>query len=354
MVDNVLYSTADLVEVIRTIRTPRRFFLDRFFRATPYLSTREEIYFDEVLEDLPVMAPFVAPIVQAKPQKRHGYQAKSFRPAYVKPKHFLKPGDFIRRNPGEPLLGDLTQEERMNASRLDTLALQKRQIEERWEWMAAKAVVDGKVTIAGEDYPSVEVDFGRDAGNEIIVSGAGNIWSNAAADISGMLEDWSDIILEKTGYAGTDVIMSPEAWKFLRNNAQLLKEADLRRGVQNTPNLQPQAAVEGARMVGQWGEFTLWVYAGRFKEQNGTTSRAIAANDIVMTAAPAQEDGTGGVHGVRCFGAIQDVDAMLRPLDIFPKEWVEPDPSGLQLMSQSAPLMIPGRPNATVKATVIS
>ncbi|ORE89751.1 major capsid protein [Aurantimonas sp. 22II-16-19i] len=351
--DSPYYSTAELVEVIRTIRTPRRFFLDRFFRATPYLSTREEIVFDEVLEDLPVMAPFVSPVVQAKPQKRRGFQAKSFVPAYVKPKHFIKPGDFIRRNPGEALLGSLDQASRYDAARLDTLALQKRQIEERWEWMAAKAVVDGKVTVKGEDYPEREVDFGRSGDNEIVVTGAGNLWSNAAADIGGMLEDWSDVILGKTGYAGTDVIMAPEVWKYLRQNTQLLKEADLRRGVQNTPNLQPQAAVEGARLVGQWGEFTLWVYAGRFKEQDGTLSRALAATDIVMTAAPSQEDGTGGVHGIRCFGAIQDKGAMMQPLDIFPKSWEEDDPSGEQLMSQSAPLMVPGRPNATLKAQVV-
>lgn len=349
---NALYDSADLVEVIRTIRTPQRFFLSRFFRAAPYLSTKAEIVFDEVLEDLPAMAPFVAPIVAAKPQKRSGYQAKSFTPAYVKPKHFLKPGDFIRRTAGEALLGDLTPEARMNAARLDMLALQKRQIEERKEWLAAKAIVDGKVTISGEDYPSVQVDFGRDASNNITVSGAGNLWSNPDADIASMLEDWSDQILGKTGYAGTDVILSPEAWKLFRKNEQVLKEADLRRGVQNIPNLQAQVAVEGARLAGQWGEFTLWVYAGRFKEQNGTLSRAIEANHVVMTAAPSAEDGTGGVQGMQCFGAIQDVQANLQAVEIFPKEWMEEDPSGIQLMSQSAPLMVPGRPNAVIRAKV--
>ena len=353
MTDHPFYSSAELVEVIETIRTPRRFFLDRFFPGPPRLSTSPEIVFDEVLEDLPVMAPFVSPVVQAKPQRRSGFQAKSFTPAYVKPKHFIRPGDFVQRTPGEPLMGNMSPAQRYDAERLRLLELQKRQIEERWEWMAAKAIVDAKVTISGEDYPEVEVDFGRSDDNEVIVTGAGNVWSNKDADIAGMLEDWSTIILEKTGYAGGDVIMAPEIWKHVRKNAQLLKEADLRRGAMNVPSIQPQRPMEGVRYVGAWGEFNLWVFAGRFKDQDGTLSRAIGADHVVMAAPPDQEMGMGGVHGIKAFGAIQDKAANMMPIDIFPKSWEEDDPSGEQLMSQSAPLMIPGRPNATLKAKVV-
>jgi len=349
----VMYDTADLVGVIQTRQVAPTFFLDRYFRASPFYSVYEHIVFDEVLEGLPVMAPFVSPVVQAKPQKRSGFQAKIFTPAYVKPKHFIKPGDFVRRLAGEGLLGELSQQDRMDREVIRLLEVQKRQIHARWEWMAAKAVIDGKVTISGEDYPAVEVDFGRDDDNDIIVSGTGNVWSNTAADISGMLEDWSDQLLEVTGYAGTDIVMAPEIWKHFRKNAGVLKDAELRRGISNVPDLQPQIAQQNARFVGKWGEFSLYVYAGRFKDQDGTISRALAATDIIMTAAPSEADGTGGVEGIRAFGAIQDKKAGLQPIDIFPKTWEEDDPSGEQIMSQSAPLMIPGRPNAVIKAKVV-
>lgn len=349
---NELYDSAELYGVIQTIRTGPKFFLDRFFRATPFYSTAQHIVFDEVLEGLPVMAPFVSPIVQAKPQKRHGQTAKIFSPAYVKPKHFVKPGDFVRRLPGQPLLqpGDLGA--RLDQARMELLAYQKRQIEARWEWMAAQAVVNGSVTVAGEDYPSVQVDFGRDSDHNITLSSA--YWSSTSTDIGANLEAWSDMILQATGYPGTDLIMSPEVWALVRKNEKLWDEAELRRGIINVPTLQAQTAYEGARFVGYWGEFALWVYAGRFREQDGTVSRAIGAKQVVMTAAPSQEDGTGGVHGIRAFGAIEDLDANLQPVDIWPKSWREPDPSGEQIMSQSAPLMIPGRPNATIRAQVVA
>ncbi|MCG6115098.1 MAG: major capsid protein [Mesorhizobium sp.] len=350
---NPHYDTADLVGVIQTIRPAPTFFLNRYFRRDPLLSVHEHIVFDEVLEGLPIMAPFVSPIVQAKAQKRSGFQAKTFTPAYVKPKHFIKPGDFLTRSPGEDLLGSMSPEERMDREIIRLLAVQRRQIEARWEWMAARATIDGKVVVTGEDYPEVEVDFGRDADNDIIVSGAGNLWSNEDADIGSMLEDWSDQLLEMTGFAGTDVVMAPEIWKHFRKNKVVLRDAELRRGIQAVPNLQPRVADQNARFVGQWGEFSLYVYAGRFKDQDGTVSRALAATDIIMTAAPSEIDGTGGVEGIRAFGAIQDKKARLWPLDIFPKTWEEEDPSGEQLMSQSAPLMIPGRPNAVIKAKVV-
>ncbi|AYM13073.1 major capsid protein [Agrobacterium tumefaciens] len=348
-----LYDTADLIGVLETRQVAPTFFLERYFRANPFYSVHEHIVFDEVLEGLPVMAPFVSPVVQAKPQRRQGFQAKIFTPAYVKPKHFIKPGDFLRRLPGEGLLGELTPQDRLDREVIRLLEVQKRQIYARWEWMAAKAVIDGKVTVAGEDYPSVEVDFGRDPNNSIIVAGAGNIWSNPDADISGMAEDWSSQLLEATGYAGTDIVMAPEIWKLFRKNKAVLRDAELRRGIANVPDLQPQVAQQNARFVGQWGEFSLYVYAGRFKDQDGTVSRALAATDIIMTAAPSDVDGTGGVEGIRAFGAIQDKKAGLQPIDIFPKTWEEEDPSGEQIMSQSAPLMIPGRPNAVIKAKVV-
>jgi hypothetical protein len=109
--------------------------------------------------------------------------------------------------------------------------------------------------------------------------------------------------------------------------------------------------MENAQYKGKWGEFDLWTWQGRFVEQDGTTDRVLAAEELFMTAPPSAEDGTGGVHGIPAFGAIMDDDA-LQPIDIFPSQWKEKDPSTRQIMSQSAPLMIPGRPNATLKAKV--
>ena len=61
-----------------------------------------------------------------------------------------------------------------------------------------------------------------------------------------------------------------------------------------------------------------------------------------------------GVDGVRAFGAILDPRAGYQALPIYSKNWIAEDPAAEYIMSQSAPLMIPGRPNASLKATVVA
>jgi hypothetical protein len=60
-----------------------------------------------------------------------------------------------------------------------------------------------------------------------------------------------------------------------------------------------------------------------------------------------------GTDGVRCFGAIMDIQANMQANDMFPKQWDENDPSVSYTMTQSAPLMVPLRPNTTFKMKVV-
>ena len=80
--------------------------------------------------------------------------------------------------------------------------------------------------------------------------------------------------------------------------------------------------------------------------------------DPILGEIPYMEDGDvllsgPGVDGYQCFGAILDKAAELKPMRVFPKMWDEQDPSVTQIMTQSAPLMVPLNPNCTVKATVL-
>lgn len=348
---NPYTDTVDLLGVLNTIPTAPNFFLDRYFRGDNRLSTKKAISFDEVLKGLPVMAPYVSPAVPGKAQSGQGYQTKVFEPAYLKPKNILTPKDSIKRRPGEPLTGALSPERRLDEALLDTLEEQKLSIVTRLEYMAARALVDGKVKIEGEDYAAQIVDFCRDPNNTVYISNANDKWSNDKADIASQLEDFSNQILRKSGFAATDIIMSPAVWKAFKANKSILAEADLRRGITNIPNLSPQANVGiGAQYKGEYGSFSIFVYARSFREQNGEDISVLGDNEILAVARP-DETGKGGVEGIKAFGAILDYGSLTT--DMFPKTWYQEDPSGLFVMTQSAPLMIPGRPNATLKATVL-
>lgn len=349
---NPYTDTVDLLGVIATAPKAPNFFLGRYFRGDNRLSVKAHIDFDEVLDGLPVMAPYAYPEVAGKVQSDQGYQIKIFQPAYVKSKHILKPKDSIKRRPGEPLTGELSPERRRDLALIDLLEYQKSSIMTRLEYMAARALIDGKVKIEGEDYPTKIVDFCRDPNNTVNISSVKDKWSSDQADIASQLEDFADQILIKSGSEATDIIMSPTVWKAFKANKSILAEADLRRGITNIPNLTPQVkAGIGAQYKGDYGSFSIYVYARSFREQNGEDIKVLGDNEILVVARP-DETGKGGVEGVKAFGAILDHES-LTPIDLFPKTWIQQDPSGLFVMTQSAPLMIPGRPNATLKATVL-
>ena len=61
--------------------------------------------------------------------------------------------------------------------------------------------------------------------------------------------------------------------------------------------------------------------------------------------------GSAGIEGHACYGAIMDLES-LQAVERFPKMWEEKDPSVAMLMTQSAPLPVPARVEASFCATV--
>jgi hypothetical protein len=92
------------------------------------------------------------------------------------------------------------------------------------------------------------------------------------------------------------------------------------------------------------GNRSFWVYSETYDTDETTTVAMMDSRDVLMVA-------SDGLAGARCFGAILDMD-LLRSQPIFSKSYTENNPSARMVLSQSAPLMVPGRPNATLKARV--
>ena len=140
----------------------------------------EEIRFDS--EDLNEyrLAPFVSPNVQGRVMRSKGFNVKSFRPAYTKPKHVVTPDRAIPRRAGERIGGTLSLQQRFDATVADNLRRERLMIENRWDWMACRATVDASVIVVGEDYPSQTVDFQRDPSLTITLAGAAK-WDQTTA-----------------------------------------------------------------------------------------------------------------------------------------------------------------------------
>lgn len=345
-----LYTLYELIRVVETIVVPKTHFLDTYFKVE-HLSDKLEIYFDDVFEGQVTLAPFVIPTSAGKPQNREDYRTKSFMPAYVKPLDNILPGESMTRMAGEVFGGEMTAMDRHERRILTALARQKLQIVQRWEWMAQMAIINSQMTISGDNYPTRLIDFGRSGNNTKVVSLPAAKWSNVDHDIKGDLEEWSKTGSLKCGTPLTDVYVSQELWKHMRANKGVKEEMDLTTRNTSTVVGSPTAHDPQNPVIfkGYLGEFAIYVHNGSYRDVDGVTYRYLAADEICMVA-PVGVTGTEGVYGVRGFGLIQDKKAGLQALPIFPKVHEQDEPSLDQVISQSAPLMFPGRPDGTFKA----
>jgi hypothetical protein len=345
------YDTQVLLGVLRTLYTPSSFWLDKFFASE---QTFEQEYIDfDILVGGRRMAPFVAPTVQGKPMLAQGYTTKRFKPAYVKPKDVIDPQRIIKRRAGEPFMGSMSLQARFDAVTADSLQEQKNQIYRRWEWMACQAIVTGQVIVAGDDYPTQTVLFGRNAANTITQSGT-SLWTDTVnSDPIADIEAWTYQIQTATGFVPDQLTMGLNAWKAYRKHPKVT--ALLSTIVRNSQDAIRASALSGdtSQYVGQVGLSTLpiFVYNDIYEDNTSTLTSPVNVpyldpTKVVLTAST-------GIGGIRCFGAILDAKAGFAPASIFPKQWQQEDPSVTYLMSQSAPLMVPTRPDCTLAAKVV-
>lgn len=336
-----LFSTDTLQAIVEDLRVPRSGFAQRHFNVVSQ-DESEEIHFD--IDNKPRrMAPFVSPLVGGKVVQSRGFRTDTFKPAYVKDKRTFHPGRAVKRIKGERIGGgQFSPEQRMQILLAQDLEDQLDMLERRMEWMAVQALYGGKVTVVGEQYPAVVVDFGRDA-NHTVVKAAGTKWGDAGVKPLDDLQDWSDRMVKTTGVAMTEVTMTVDVWKVFRADADVKSRLDRWRG---NSTLQADAhQQEGRVFQGMVDQFAIYTYSGWVIDPDtGVEGSILPDGSVIGTAGDA-------VEGVRHHGAILDHD-VLQALEYFPKSWVEQDPSVRYLLMQTAPLLVPYRVNATFRATV--
>jgi hypothetical protein len=254
---------------------------------------------------------------------------------------------------GERIGGDMSAQEREMANIEFEMTDQIDMIDRRLEWMAAQALNGASVTISGEGFETVVVDFGRDASlTQALSSGAkwtaANIGTDAApGTVSPVadLDSWAVAVLKASGGVATDVVFTPASW------AAFLLDPKLKRanwypnqGGDNRIELGTQV-VRGAMSKGRWGNYNLWLYNDWYVDDNNVEQPMLPDGTVVMSGPD--------LLGTRAFGAILDPAFNYGPMPYAPKTWVENDPAQRLIMMQSSPIVIPSRVNAALSATVI-
>lgn len=348
-----VYDTVTLLEVQRPEdNQPDGFWLTFF--PDEVTSQRAEIMFDDLGTNDRRLAPFVSPMAQGRVMRDKGFETRSFVPAYVKPKHAVRPDKALHRRPGEALMGSMSNMERFNAAIADNMETERLMCERRFDWMAAQAIAYGGVTVSGEDYPEQYVDFARDASLTDVLTSTAR-WGESAADPLGDLRAMRQAAYTLGGFPVNKLIFGPDAWnlfaadadvKDLLSNQKRGSTSDFQLPVMQDGRPYSLEGWLGNSAAGSGGLIELWTYSNFYEETlGGSQVPYINSYDVV---------GVGNPRGKQAFGAIMDADAGLVPLRMFPKMWKNPDPSVYYTMTQSAPLMVPMNPNSTFRIRVYS
>ena len=339
-----LFSTNTLNRVVSSLLGGTQFLLDRYF-TTVQAEMTEEIHFDTT-DTKRRIAPFVSPLVEGQIVAGPGYVTSTYKPAYIKDKRVFDMNRPLKRMAGEALTGSMAPADRLRAMIANDMSDQITMLNRRLEVMAGEVLATGKATIVGDKYPQAILDFGRAAGHTII---APILWS--AAGTSHPLDDmmdWANLVLQSTGVFLSDIVMTVDVWKVFRNHADVKDRLNLFRTVGGPPSvtLDAQAQSEGGAYMGTIDGFNVYVYSSWYVDPADGNEKPILPVGTLMMLSPAME-------GVRAYGAIRDEEAGLQPVPYYVKSWTEPDPSVRFLMMQSAPLLVPYRPNASFKAKVL-
>nr|WP_294864352.1 major capsid protein [uncultured Pseudogulbenkiania sp.] len=337
-----IFATAVLARVVAQLKRPKLFLLNSFFRQEQN-ETTEEIHF-EVQHGRRRIAPFVSPLKPGQIIADAGSTVTSLKPAYIKDKRQFNPDAPLRRAIGEQIGGVLSPEQRIQINLATSLGDQIEGIDRRLEWMATKALIDGKYTISGEGYPTRLIDFQRDPALRV-VKGAGAKWSDAGVNPLDDLQDGALLVAQKSGVYPTEVVMDTNAWKAFRANAEVEKRWNSLNG--NIATLTPAAAGDGGKFMGSIDGFDIYTYSDWYVDPADDTEKPFLPSGTVLLSS------TNGLEGYRAFGAIRDEKAGYQAMPYFSKSWVEEDPAVRWLLTQSAPLVIPYRINASMCYSVL-
>jgi len=347
--------TIRLTRVMEELPRPESFIVDNFF-GDRITMTEQKFAIEDVLDRHDKLAPFVHPQNLPVRMTLRGTEVKEYAPAYIQFEHELNPHDYQSRTVGEAIGGSLSPEARLLKDKARIQKAHKALLENRLEWMGMKTLLDGGYTIENsaakdkaKDTPD-GIDFGREAVLEPAALTGDNRWyiasSNSAGSTSDVLKDIQDMLdtgARETGAKYNVMLCGKNALRGLLKNQDFvdLMNKDYRNGETSNFILAPRPR-HGAMLHGRFNnELEVWTYDNTYYD-DATDARVSYMDDNKVIFI----DTTQFMGGV-AFGFIQDFNIMAAT-EVFTRSYMTTPPKEREVIfSQSAPLVFPGRINAT-------
>ncbi|WP_176473467.1 major capsid protein [Sphingopyxis sp. GW247-27LB] len=358
-----LWSTRKSLGVMRDTKSETVNYFRQWF---PFQHRSTEEYID--FEKLPIrskkLAPFALPLGEGGSVYDDSARAYRVKPAYVVLDDVVDPLKPLTYQPGiDQSRFDVTKlspKQRLEMLKVQIAAAHRNAWDRRMEWLAARAIIDGQVTLSGPKYPTTLVNFQRAAGHTVTL-GAGDRFGEAGVSILDFFKaQIAKMCAAEFGGMPTRITMSGTVAAIIQADEEILKHMDINttggrhqveRGILAADPKQPMVYRFGTLFVAGNSGVTieLWVNDETYQNDAGVQTRYLPAHEIVFTSTP------DAVAGHECFGRIVDQDADYEPIPLFPKNYRTGDRVKTEHVSHtSSPLEVPINPNATLKAAVIA
>ncbi|WP_449262147.1 major capsid protein [Escherichia coli] len=345
MVD--LYSPTQLVQVVNAVDVQKQLnalFTSLFFTRSVMFGSRD-IILDTIDDPNIPIAAFCSPMVGSKVSRDEGYESKTIRPGYMKPKSSIDPNKLAVRPAG-------VSPEQYNAFGARNIKVkqaivnQAKSIRARIEWLAVQAITTGKNIIEGDGIERYELDWNIKPQNIITQSG-GAEWSGKDKETFDPNDDIESYAEFSEGVTNI-IIMGGNVWKKYRSFRAIKEALDTRRGSNSELETALKDLGDSVSFKGYMGDVAIVVYSGRYTDEDGTEKHFLDPDLMVL--------GNTALQGIVAYGGIQDPELIrmgLTKAELAPKNYIVPgDPAIEYVQTHSAPQPIPARINRFVTVRI--
>lgn len=346
-----IYDPRILDQVVRIIPSTGGFFRNTFFTRRV---AREGTKFDvDFYKGKRRISPFVNPKSAAKTIGKIGYRTDTFETPLLKPKDVTTIEDLSVRLVGEAVYGSgVTREERALAMLTEKLTEFNDMNLRREEWMAAQAMLTGKIPVIGEgvDY---EIDF--EFTNKEILSGDDR-WSDPDSDPLADIEGWI-IECRQNGYRTPNIgLMARDAYQAFIRHPKVREVLDLKN--MTIAVIQPSMLSENVSYGGTIAQWNLCIYIydewyiDDWTDPEAPVEKPLVPNGTVLLASTNAK--TTIFYGEITF-ADESSPSKFRSYitERAAQTWIQKDPAARFLELQSRPLPVPHEVDSWYVATVL-
>jgi hypothetical protein len=337
-----MFGTREMTEAIEQLKPVGNFFRATFFGRPPEEHNSETVDID-LYKGQRKVAAYTRSSAKSTPLARTKFKTGGFTIPYIKLSRSLEAAQTLLRMPGENIYNNRTPAQRAQEQIVKDLAEIEEAIQRAEELQAAQAIINGKVTIKGEEIDA-EIDLQRDAALTFV---SATLWDAAGVDIHALLRSWARLVFQKSGFTPDIAIMSPEALDAFFADPGVQNLLDNRRiSAGNVDTSQSTAPFPGARRYGEFAGFEIWEYHELYLDEADNTEKTLVpAKNVVLAS-----------RNMRCkphYGPIKDFGALV-PMRRFAKSIEEQDPSMKVAIVQTAPAFINHDPDATALVQVLA